>query len=145
MGEQGIFWLPGVQDLFAQLAEAGIPCGIVSNAWRKLIAITVAGLPPGAVKVSVTGDEMLRAKPDPWSYAHAAELLDIPAENIIAIEDSLSGTLSAEAANMHVLVVPSVTEVPAGPGRSRTKSLEGITVDTLRAIVSGHVLELAAT
>lgn len=145
MDEQGISWLPGVQDLFAELVEAGIPCAIVSNAWRKLVVRTVAGLPEGAVKVFITGDEMLRAKPDPWSYAHAAELLDVPVKNAIAIEDSLAGTLSAEAADMPVLVVPSVTEVPAEPGRSRAQSLEGITLSTLREIVNGRVLEFSMT
>ncbi len=143
--EQGILWLPGVQDLFAELVEAGIPCAIVSNAWRKLVARTVAGLPEGAVTVLITGDEMLRAKPDPWPYARAAELLDVPVKNAIAIEDSLAGTLSAEAAGMPVLVVPNVIEVPAEPRRSRAQSLEGLTLNTLRAIVNGHVLEFSTT
>ena len=51
-------------------------------------------------------------------------------------------TLSAEAAGMPVLVVPSVIEVPDAPGRSKATSLANISLDTLRAIVAGDVLSL---
>ena len=62
----------------------------------------------------------------------------------VAVEDSLAGTLSAEAAGMRVLVVPGVAPVPDAPGRSRTDSLANVTVDTLRAIAAGEVLRPAA-
>lgn len=138
--QKGIRWLPGVTDLFAEIAEAGIRCAIVSNAWRSVVEKTAAALPPGVIEFMLTGDEMKFAKPDPWPYRTAAEALGVPVENTIAIEDSVSGTLSAEAAGMAVLVVPSVAEVPDIPGRSRAASLADINLDTLRSIVAGDVL-----
>ncbi|HLU35440.1 MAG TPA: HAD family phosphatase [Thermomicrobiales bacterium] len=138
--QKGIRWLPGVNDLFAEIAEAGIRCAIVSNAWRSVVEKTAAALPPGVIEFMLTGDEMKFAKPDPWPYRTAAEALGVPVENTIAIEDSVSGTLSAEAAGMAVLVVPSVAEVPDIPGRSRAASLADINLDTLRSIVAGDVL-----
>lgn len=142
--EKGIRWLPGVLDLFEEIAEAGIRCAIVSNAWRSVVEKTAAALPEGVVEFMLTGDEMKYAKPDPWPYRTAAEALGVPVENTIAIEDSISGTLSAEAAGIPVLVVPSVAEVPEAPGRSRASSLSDVSLDTFRAIVAGDVLTVPA-
>jgi HAD superfamily hydrolase (TIGR01509 family) len=142
MDEKGIPWLPGVPELFDEIVEAGIRCAIVSNAWRSVVEKTATGLPDGAVEFIIAGDEMVHAKPHPWPYRTAAERLGVPAEHAITIEDSLAGTLSAEAAGMPVLVVPSMVEVPDAPGRSKATSLADISLDTLRAIVAGEVLSL---
>lgn len=142
MDERGIPWLPGVPELFEEIAAAGIPCAVVSNAWRSVVEKTTSTLPEGVVQFILTGDEMLRAKPDPWPYQRAAEALGVSPSNGVAIEDSLAGTLSAEAAGMPVLVVPSVAPVPDAPGRSRTSSLADVSLDTLRAIAAGEVLQL---
>lgn len=143
MDEKGILWMPGVKALFAECAEQDIPCAIVSNAWRKVVEKTISGLPQGVIKYMLTGDEMIVAKPDPWPYAHAAEVLGVEPENCIAIEDSLAGTLSAEAAGIPVLVVRGVLPVPAGKLRSRVVNLADINLDRLRDIVNGVQLELA--
>ncbi|HYH13068.1 MAG TPA: HAD family hydrolase, partial [Thermomicrobiales bacterium] len=143
MNERGIPWLPGATELIGELAELGIPCAIVSNAWRSVVEKTTSALPADAVQFILTGDEMVRAKPDPWPYAHAAEQLGVAPAGQVAVEDSLAGTQSAEAAGMHVLVVPGVAPVPDAPGRSRTDSLANVTVDTLRAIAAGEVVRPA--
>lgn len=143
MDQKGILWMPGVPEIFAACAAEGIPCAIVSNAWRKVVEKTASGLPAGVVKYILAGDEMIVAKPDPWPYAHAAEVLGVAPENCIAIEDSLAGTLSAEAAGIPVLVVRGVQPVPAGPLRSRVIDLSDITLDHLRQIVNGSQLEVA--
>lgn len=143
MDEQGILWLPGVQELFAECAAQNIPCAVVSNAWRKVVEKTVSGLPDGVVKFILAGDEMIVAKPDPWPYAHAADVLGVAHENCIAIEDSLAGTLSAESAGIPVVVVRGVQPVEAGTQRSRVIDLADISLDRLRDIVNGMQLELA--
>ena len=145
MDERGIPWLPGATELVGALAEAGIPIAVVSNAWRAVVEKTASALPPGAVQFILTGDEMIRAKPDPWPYAHAAEVLGVDPAGQVAVEDSLAGRESAEAAGMRVLVVPGVAPVPDAPARSRTDSLANITVDDLRAIAAGEVLRPAVT
>ena len=142
MDERGIPWLPGALELVEGLAAAGIPCAVVSNAWRQVVEKTTSALPAGVVHFILTGDEMVRAKPDPWPYAHAAEVLGVDPAGQVAFEDSLAGTLCAEAAGMRALVVPGVAPVPDAPGRSRTESLLNVTVETLRAIAAGEVLAL---
>lgn len=143
MDEHGILWMPGVQEIFAECVEQNIPCAVVSNAWRKVVEKTVSGLPEGAVKYILAGDEMIVAKPDPWPYAHAADVMGVAHENCLAVEDSLAGTLSAEAADIPVLVVKGVSPVEAGPKRSRVVDLSEINLDTMRDIVNGKQLELA--
>lgn len=143
MDEHGILWMPGVQELFAECAAQNIPCAVVSNAWRSVVEKTISRLPDGVVKFVLAGDEMVMAKPDPWPYAHAAEVLGVAPENCIAVEDSLAGTLSAEAAGIPVLVVKGVLPVAAGPNRSRVVDLSDINLDRLRDIVAGTQLELA--
>jgi HAD superfamily hydrolase (TIGR01509 family) len=145
MDERGIPWLPGATELVGALAEAGIPMAVVSNAWRAVVEKSTSALQAGAVGFILTGDEMVRAKPDPWPYTFAAGRLGVDPVGQVAIEDSLAGTESAEAAGMRVLVVPGVAPVPDAPGRSRTDSLANITVDGLRAIAAGEVLRPAAT
>lgn len=140
--ERGVPWLPGVPELFEVIAAESIPCAIVSNAWRAVVDRTTSKIPEGVVQFTLTGDEMVRAKPDPWPYAHAAEVLGVDPAGQVAIEDSLAGTLSAEAAGMNVLVVPGVAPVPDTPGRSRTDSLMNVNVDTLRTIAAGEVLTM---
>lgn len=143
MDERGILWMPGVHEIFAECVEQDIPCAVVSNAWRKVVEKTVSGLPEGAVKYILAGDEMIVAKPDPWPYAHAADVMGVAHENCLAVEDSLAGTLSAEAADIPVLVVKGVSPVEAGPKRSRVVDLSEINLDTMRDIVNGKQLELA--
>jgi HAD superfamily hydrolase (TIGR01509 family) len=138
--EHGVPWLPGVPELFAQLAAERIPCAIVSNAWRPVVEKTTSALPEGVVQFILTGDEMVHPKPHPWPYAHAAEVLGVDPAGQVAIEDSLAGTLSAEAAGMNVLVVPGIAHVPQAPTRFRTDSLASVTIETLRAIAAGEVL-----
>ena len=142
MDERGIPWLPGVPELIEDIAANNIPCAVVSNAWRSVVEKTTSQLPEGVVRFILTGDEMLYAKPNPWPYQHAAEMLGVSPKGQVAIEDSLAGTESAEAAGMNVLVVPGVAPVPDAPGRSRTDSLENVNVETLRAIAAGEVLQI---
>lgn len=136
--EKGIRWLPGVQELLAEIAEAGVRNAIVSNAWRSVVEKTVSALPEGSFEFVLTGDEMKHAKPDPWPYLTAAEALDVSPRHVIVIEDSLSGTLSAEAAQMPVLVVPNVKDIPAAPGRVLARSLADVSLGSLRAVVAGE-------
>lgn len=143
MDERGIPWMPGVQDLFAEMADANLPAAIVSNAWRKVVEKTAAGLPEGVVQYILAGDEMVVAKPDPWPYAHAAEVLGVAPENAIAIEDSGPGTLGAENAGIPVLVVRGHQIVPSGPNRSRVVSLADIDLAGLRDIVNGRQIDYA--
>jgi beta-phosphoglucomutase-like phosphatase (HAD superfamily) len=61
-------------------------------------------------------------------------LLGESPDRCLAIEDSVTGTASAESAGCPVLVVPNDVDVPPGPRRRHIRSLAEIDVAALRVI-----------
>lgn len=137
----GIPWIPGAFELLASVRDAGIPCALVTMAYKPVALRVAAGAPEDAFQIVVAGDDVHRGKPDPEAYLTACARLGVDPEDCVAVEDTLNGTLSAEAAGTHVLVIPSVTPVPAGHNRSRVSALSDITLDDLRSIASGRVID----
>lgn len=132
--EQGLPWRPGAQELLDALLEAGIPMALVTNTRRDLAERALKSIGRHYFSVTVCGDEVPSGKPAPDPYLRAAELLGVPARRCLAIEDSVTGTASAEAAGCPVLVVPNDMAVPHGPRRKHVESLSRLDVADLRAI-----------
>jgi HAD superfamily hydrolase (TIGR01509 family) len=128
--EREVPWREGARELLASLAEAGVPCGLVTMSYAKSIEPVVAALPADTFRVTVTGDAVERGKPHPEPYLTAARLLDVLASECLAIEDSDTGTTSAAAAGCSVLVAPLHVSVPPGPRRVFTSSLVGLEADS---------------
>lgn len=139
--ELEIPWLPGALPLLHALHEAGIPCALVTMAYRPVAEKVALSAPEGTFRAVVAGDDVTHGKPHPEPYLTGASRLGVPPGSCVAIEDTLNGTLSAEAAGVPVLSVPGVAPIPAGPGRSRVQSLAEIGIADLRAIVRGDVLD----
>jgi HAD superfamily hydrolase (TIGR01509 family) len=99
--EQRTPWQPGAVELLTDLRAHGVPCGLVTSAYRRFADPVLAALPLDTFDVVVTGDTVRRGKPDPEPYLTALERLGVPATDTVAIEDSETGTRSAEAAGMH--------------------------------------------
>ncbi|WP_066897929.1 HAD family hydrolase [Mycolicibacterium houstonense] len=132
--EQGLPWRPGAQEMLDALTTAGIPMALVTNTRRGLTERALKSIGSHYFTVSVCGDEVDRAKPAPDPYLRAAHLLGVPAGHCLAVEDSVTGTVAAEAAGCPVLVVPNDVEVPAGPVRRHASSLAQLDVAGLRAV-----------
>jgi beta-phosphoglucomutase-like phosphatase (HAD superfamily) len=84
----------------------------------------------------VCGDEVRMPKPDPEPYRTAAELLGVPIEQCVAIEDSPTGLASAVASGAAVLAVPADLELPETDGVRLRSSLEGVDLDYLAALLT---------
>src|SRR5690625_779880 len=85
-------WLPGARELLTGVADAGVPCALVTNnaaASAELVA-EAAGV-FGAV---VSSADVTEPKPDPEPYLTAARLLGVDPGRSIAFEDSVSGATS---------------------------------------------------
>jgi beta-phosphoglucomutase-like phosphatase (HAD superfamily) len=129
-------WLPGAQRLLSDLTAAAVPCALVTMAYGP-VARRVAAVAPGdPFQTVIAGDDVARGKPFPDPYLAAAASLGIEPQRCVAIEDSLNGTLSAEAAGIPVLVVPGLVDVPHAPTRHFARSLCDVTPDTLRDIAA---------
>lgn len=128
---QGIPWRPGAKDALAMVRAAGLPMGLVTNTKRSLTEYGLDTLGREYFDVSVCADEVDHGKPQPDVYLRGAELLGLAPAQCLAIEDSPTGALAAEAAGCSVLIVPCEIPVPDGPGRVFRDTLLGVTVADL--------------
>jgi beta-phosphoglucomutase len=95
---------PEVRSAVRYAAER-VPVGIVSGAARDEIepVISAAGL-RDAIAFVVSADDVAAGKPDAEGYLRALVQLrrDVPAAEVLAIEDTDAGVASAKAAGMRV-------------------------------------------
>lgn len=132
--ERGLPWQPGAQEMLDGLTAAGVPMALVTNTRRDLAERALNSIGRHYFSVTVCGDEVPSGKPAPDPYLRAAHLLGVPAEHCLAVEDSVTGTASAEAAGCPVLVVPNDVEVPVGARRRHVETLGALDVSDLRTI-----------
>jgi HAD superfamily hydrolase (TIGR01509 family) len=137
-----VAWQPGALALLTELAEADVPCALVTMSYRSLAAPVVAQAPPGAFRAVVTGEDVSEGKPHPEPYLRAARLLAVPVERCVAIEDSPPGISSAMAAGARTVGVQHLVPVAARPGLSRLGSLAGVRLADLTRIHAGEVVDL---
>jgi HAD superfamily hydrolase (TIGR01509 family) len=125
--------LPGALELLDAVRAAGVPTALVSSSYRVLVDAALESLGPWRFDVTVAGDEVARAKPDPEPYLRAAALLGVDPWECVVVEDSVAGVRSGEAAGCAVVAVPNVVPVPPAPGRLVTDSLTALDPATLSA------------
>ncbi|HMF64685.1 MAG TPA: HAD family hydrolase [Edaphobacter sp.] len=95
--------LPGVKALLESLPQER--WAIVTSATRRLLLgrLNAAGLPvPERI---ISGDMVVRGKPDPEPYRRGAELLGFRPEECVVVEDAPSGVGAGKAAGCRVLGV----------------------------------------
>jgi HAD superfamily hydrolase (TIGR01509 family) len=105
---------PGVQRLMAAAAAAGIPQVIVTTSGRRAVSALLERLLPerlADLQQRVCGEDVAHKKPDPEAYCCALSQLALPAERVLAIEDSANGVAAAHAAGIAVLVTRSASSV----------------------------------
>lgn len=124
---------PGVADLLRELDDAGIPRALVSSDRSEWLVTNLErlGWPEGwAATVCADGDAA-RAKPNPHLYEAALELLDVPAQQTFAIEDSPNGIRAAKRAGIACLCVPNAATVGLDLSEADlvVETFEGLSVD----------------
>jgi len=142
-------WRPGARELLAELGEAGIPTALVTMSEQTLAREIVAQLQEGSFDYVVTGDMVVHGKPHPEPYLRAVEQLcaarpQVDKSRIIALEDSLPGATSAQAAGLVTVAIPHVVPIPEDPGRYRWDTLAGRGLADLEALVGGGPARSAA-
>ena len=95
---------PGLRVFLGLLRSAGIKTGLVSSTSSRLIlaALNRLGL-ADQFDAILCGDMVRRKKPDPEGYLRAMELLQIPPECCVVIEDSPVGIRAGLAAGAWVV------------------------------------------
>ncbi len=102
---------PGVVRLLDAAAGHGVRLGIATTTtFANIEALLVTTLGEHALErfaVIGAGDQVKRKKPAADIYEWVLEQLKLPADDCVAIEDSLNGLRSAKAAGLFTIVTPS--------------------------------------
>ncbi|MFK4089129.1 HAD-IA family hydrolase [Kribbella sp. NPDC020789] len=87
---------PGAHELIATLERLGLPWAVYTSAPDRLakVRLDVAGITP---PVLVTIDDVTHGKPDPEGYLRAAELIGVPIEHCLVVEDTPVGLAAGRA------------------------------------------------
>ena len=129
-------WRPGARELLAELQVRQVPCALVTMSYQSLAQAVLAALPAGTFRTVVAGDDVTHGKPHPEPYLLAADRLGLAPAQCVAIEDSLTGVTSAEAAGVPVLAVEHLVPIPPAPGRTVVTTLKGWTAADLAALAT---------
>lgn len=119
-------WRAGALDLLTSLRRHDVPCALVTMSYLPLVEAVVAVLPPATFAAVVTGDSVTHGKPHPEPYATAVASLGCAPHECVALEDSLTGVRSAEAAGIPTIGVLNLVDIPEAPGRTVLRSLLGV-------------------
>ena len=108
----GIRALPGAVALLQHLDAQSVPWAIVTSGSIPVAHARhrAAGLP--MPEVFVTAEQVKRGKPQPDAYLLGAELLGLPPQACLVVEDALAGVQSGLAAGCHVAAVNVPPETP---------------------------------
>ena len=127
-------WRPGARELLFELRQAGIKTALVTMSMRRMALAVADAVGFEAFDVVVAGDDVEFGKPHPEAYLKAAELLGVDPADCIAIEDSVPGLASAEAAGTKAIGVPNLVKLEEIEGRILWPTLEGVTLADLKQL-----------
>ncbi|WP_313816728.1 HAD family hydrolase [Citricoccus sp.] len=134
-------WRPGARELLTSLRDAAVPGALVTMSHAPLAAVVAESVPAGSLEFLVTGDMVLRGKPDPEPYVTALDVMARRHENLdrsacVAVEDSMPGLLSAAGAGLAVVAVPHVLPLPDDPRWEKWTTLAGRTPRDLATVAA---------
>lgn len=130
-------FIDGIGELLEELAAAGVPAAIVTNASTAMARRTAAAAPPQLFRVLIGTDEYaqgVRPKPDPDAYRTAARRLGVDPAGCVVVEDSPAGAAAGVAAGIPTVVVPGEKPVEPGPGLLHLDSHRELTLELLRSL-----------
>lgn len=106
--KKGIAPMPELMRLLNDLREHHIIMAVATSAQRERANLVLGMLHINSyLRVVVTADDVTHGKPAPDIYLKAAELLHVPPEECIVLEDAEVGIQSAKAAHMSAIAVPN--------------------------------------
>jgi beta-phosphoglucomutase len=100
--------IDGLNGFLHQLIHVGIPIALASSASRHRAEymLEALGLRP-LFRCIITGDDVVKGKPDPALFVLAAKGLGVYAANALVCEDAVAGVQAAKSAGMRCLGIAS--------------------------------------
>ena len=105
---------PDTRALLEALRDADVPYAAVTSTGKAQTTrhLELAGI-ERLIPVRVTGDMVVRGKPNPDIFLMAASLLGVDSAVCYAVEDSGAGIRAAAAAGMEPILIPDLAMVDA--------------------------------
>jgi HAD superfamily hydrolase (TIGR01509 family) len=128
-------WRPGALELLMELKQAGVKTALVTMSMRRMALAVVEAIPFQAFDIVVAGDDVTHGKPHPEPYEKAAALLGFEPAECLAIEDSVTGLRSAEAAGCLALGIVNLMPLEQTGTRMIRNSLTEMNLDALRGLM----------
>ena len=129
--------MPGFTNLIKQLTAIGVQCAAASNSPKPNIDMVLEELNLAHhFKVIIDNGQVKQGKPDPEMFLTAAKQMNTPPARCIVVEDSISGYLAAEAANMPYIVITAGSYIPdlkkAKKASALHKDFTTVTIEKLK-------------
>lgn len=107
--ESNIKLYDGVSKMLQKLKDEGWNMALASSADRiKIDAnLKVADIPPDVFSAVISGEDVIRKKPDPEIFLTAARLIGASPASCIVIEDAINGLRAAKSAGMKCIAITS--------------------------------------
>ena len=102
-----------VRNTLDELRRRGFLLAIGSSSKNAPFILRQIGL-DGYFDAVSDGNNITRSKPDPEVFVKAAEMLRVPAERCLVVEDAVSGAEAAHAGGMKAACVGDASKVGAG-------------------------------
>ena len=100
--------MPGLSQWMDSLTRSGLPFGLATSSQRKFVDVILPTFDwSGQLAFVLTGNDVVNGKPHPEMYLAAAEKMQIPASDMLVLEDSGNGCAAALAAGAQTVAVPS--------------------------------------
>ncbi|MGI9101542.1 MAG: HAD family hydrolase [Terriglobales bacterium] len=98
----------GVTEFLELLQNAGIPMALATSGSHGRVHYILDRLRlKSCFRAVITGDDVVKGKPDPAIFLAAARHLDSPNADLLVIEDAVSGVKAAKEAHMKCLAIAS--------------------------------------
>jgi HAD superfamily hydrolase (TIGR01509 family) len=99
---------PGITTILAAAKERGLKIGLASSSSSEWVTGHLTRLDLIGYFDCIRGaDHVQNVKPDPELYLSALSALELPARQVIALEDSPNGVLAAQRAGLFCVAVPN--------------------------------------
>ncbi len=111
LDQSGIHAMTGAREMLNFLKRSSIEVAVATSSTRSAARYKLeqADL-SDEFSIVVSGEDVVRGKPEPDLFVLTAQLLEIPTIECMVIEDAEPGILGAHRAGMQSIMVPSTTQ-----------------------------------
>ena len=104
--DKGFTMMPGLPELLARIEEQGIPKAVCTSSSRRVAQEVLgrSGVLSG-MQFVLAFEDVVNGKPDPEIYLKAAQKFGVPPDQMLVLEDSVSGCHAARSARAVVVAV----------------------------------------